>query len=257
MNVRTALAAMGAASTPLLFAAPAQADEVHFNLHELNGSGSTATATITTHDDGSLTVDINGSGFTPKSPHAQHIHGSVESKQFFCPGPDADANGDGQVATEEGVAQYGDVMVSLTTKGDVSADSGLAVDRMPVADAQGNLNYHRTIPAGQIPDGIVENVENLHIVQHGLDANGNHKYDMQALGESVFAESLGVQDIPEEATNPATCGEVTPVGSVETGGGGTAGPEGTPYFVLGGAGLVGAAGLVMMRRRVERQGRES
>ena len=32
---------------------------------------------------------------------------------FFCPPPSADKNGDGKVATEEGVPQYGNVMVSL------------------------------------------------------------------------------------------------------------------------------------------------
>lgn len=249
MQVRKTLAVLGVAAMPLLLVQPAHADTVNFTLDEFNDSGAQATATITSNDDGSLKVEINGSGFTPNSPHAQHIHGSAESQQFFCPGQETDANGDGQVATEEGVAQYGDVMVSLTTKGDASADSGLAVERMPVADGSGNLSYSRTIPAAQIPDGIVENLENLHIVQHGLDVNGNDKYDADALGESVFAKSLGVNGIPEEATNPATCGEVTPTGGVETGGSGTDGVEGTGLLALGGTGLLGAAFLMVLRRR--------
>lgn len=60
-----------------------------------------------------------------------------------------------------------------------------------MADARGNLDYARTIPAGQVPAGIVENLHHLHIVQHGLDVNGNDKYDLKGLGESVFAKSLG------------------------------------------------------------------
>ncbi|MGH3359046.1 MAG: hypothetical protein ACRDO7_09605 [Nocardioidaceae bacterium] len=256
MQVKKALATLGVAAVPLMFATPAHADTVNFNLDELNGSGANATASITTNDDGSLSVDISGSGFTPNSPHAQHIHGAATG-DFFCPPASADKNGDGQVATEEGVPQYGGVMVSLTTKGDASADSGLAVDRMPVADASGNLDYQRTIPASAIPAGIAENIENLHIVQHGLDVNGNDKYDLKALGESVFAKSLGVDGIPEEATNPATCGEVSPSGGVETGAGSTSGLESMPLFAFGGAALLGTAGAVAMRRRLAESGHQS
>jgi hypothetical protein len=251
--ISKALATLGVAAVPLMFAAPAQADTVSFSLDELNGSGANATATITTNSDGGMTVDIQGSGFTPNMPHAQHIHGAA-SGNFFCPPASADQNGDGQVATEEGVAQYGDVMVSLTTKGDASADSGLAVDRMPVADASGNLSYSRTIPSSAIPAGITENIENLHIVQHGLDVNGNDKYDLQSLGESVFANSLGLKGIPEEATNPATCGEVAPAGAVETGTGGTEGLESMPLFAMGGAALLGTAGALIVRRRFAENG---
>ncbi|HET9861785.1 MAG TPA: hypothetical protein VFQ19_18580 [Nocardioidaceae bacterium] len=256
MQVKKALATLGVAAVPLMFAAPAHADTVNFNLDELNGSGANATASITSNADGSLTVDITGSGFTPNAPHAQHIHGSPTGN-FFCPTASADKNGDGQVATEEGVAQYGGVMVSLTTKGDASADSGLAVDRMPVADASGNLDYQRTIPASDIPEGVAENLANLHIVQHGLDVNGNDKYDLEALGESVFAKSLGLDGIPEEATNPATCGEVAPAGAVETGAGSTSGAENVPLMAFGGVALLGSAGALAMRRRLAESGVKS
>jgi len=245
------VAATGLAALPLAFAAPAHADEtVNFNLNSMNVSGATATATMTAMDNGDLRISIEGSGFTPNSPHAQHIHGMAHSMNFFCPPPSADANGDGQVATEEGLKQYGDVFISLTTEGDTSPDSGLAVDRMPVADANGNLSYDRTIPASALPEGAVDSIENLHIVQHGLDVNGNGKYDLKSLGESVFAKSLGVKGIPEEATNPATCGEVLPSGAVETGSGSTAGPEQLPLVAFGGVALLGAAGAMVARRRL-------
>jgi hypothetical protein len=256
MQARTALGVLGLAATPLLLAAPAQADTVNFHLSEQNDSGASADATITSNANGSITVRIDGTGFTPNAPHAQHLHGDAAGN-FFCPTPDADKNGDGQVATEEGVAQYGGVVISLTTKGDTSAKSGLAVDRFPVADAQGNLNYRRTISAGAIPDGIAANIDNLHIVQHGLDVNGNGKYDMDALGESVFAKSLGVEGIPEEATNPATCGEVAAVGGVETGSGTTAGLESGAMLGFGGLALAGSAGALLMRRRFAEWGERS
>ncbi len=250
MQLRRSMVVLGAAAVPLALAAPAQASHsVTFSLDEMNGSGASATATLTAHDDGRLQVEISGTGFTPNAPHAQHIHGDASNTEFFCPPASADANGDGQVATEEGLAQYGNVFLALTTEGDASPDSGLAVDRMPMADADGNLEYSRMIPAGELPEGLVDNLENLHIVQHGLDVNGNGEYDLEALGESVFAESLGVQDIPEEATNPATCGEVTPTGGVETGAGGTQGPEQLPLMAFGGLALLGAGGALVLRRR--------
>ena len=252
MKLRRYAVALSVAALPLGFAAPtAQAEEtVTFSLNELNGSGAHATATLTVLDDGNLHVQLEGSGFTANSPHAQHIHGAGNHHEFFCPTADTDDNGDGQVATEEAIKEYGDVFLALTTKGDVSANSGLAVERMPIADAEGNISYERTISASRLPAGLSENLHNLHIVQHGLDVNGNGKYDLKALGESVFAKSLGVSGIPEEATNPATCGEVTPTGGVETGAGSTGGPESLPLFGFGGLALAGAGGALLMRRRM-------
>lgn len=219
-----------------------------------NDSGSSSTAHLTVDGD-QLTVKIDGTGFVPGSPHAQHFHGSFdENKDFTCPTSADDADGDGQVNTEEGLPTYGDIMISLTTKGDTSPDSGLAVDRMPTADADGNLSYERTIT---LPDGAGDKLKNLHVVQHGLDTNGNGKYDMEALGESSFAKSVGVNDIPEEATNPATCGTVTgaavgapPTGGVDTGGGTTDGVEAMGAFGAGAGALALAGGLFVYRRRM-------
>ena len=71
------------ALVPMAFAAPALAHDGHqstektvnFTLNEMNDSGSTAEATLTALDNGSLHVQIEGSGFTANAPHAQHIHG--------------------------------------------------------------------------------------------------------------------------------------------------------------------------------------
>jgi hypothetical protein len=199
-------------------------------------------------------VVIDGKGFTPKMPHAQHFHGSFTAdSDFTCPTSASDKDGDGQVNVEEGLPQYGDVIVSLTTSGDTSARSGLALDRFPVADADGNLRYERTI---EFPKGAGERMRNFHIVQHGLDVNGNDKYDLEGLGESTFAKSLGVNGVPEEGTNPATCGTIsgaaagsTPTGGVETGSGTSQGIESPGLLAAGGAALAGALVLVGARRR--------
>jgi hypothetical protein len=253
MRHQRLLAGFGVAAVLALGSAgPAQSDElVLFQLESMNGSGATALARVTVQDDGSLNIRIVGHGLTPNQPHAQHIHGDMTgSMEFFCPPPSADDDGDGQVSTEEGVPMYGGVVVALTTSGDTTGDSVLALDRFPVADANGDMDYERTIPAAQVPDSIVEHIDHLHIVQHGLDVNGNGEYDLKSLGESVFAKSLGVDGVPEEGTNPATCGEVVPVGSVDTGGGPTDGSDQAPLLAVGGFALAGAAGLLWLHRRL-------
>jgi hypothetical protein len=66
-----------------------------------------------------------------------------------------------------------------------------------------------------VPDGLLEHLSSLHIVQHGIDVNDNRKYDVAALGVSSFAKNLGVAGVPEEATDPASCGVVEGAGAAE------------------------------------------
>ncbi|WP_067499668.1 hypothetical protein [Actinoplanes sp. TFC3] len=257
---RTLLALPAAAA--ILFAVPSAAfadESVHVQLDALNKSGASGTATLTAMSDGDLKISIRSRGLVPNSPHAQHLHGSTSGMDFHCPDMSADKDGNGFVSTEEGVPMYGDIFVSLTTKGDISKASGLAVDRMPTADAKGNLSYERTIAAADLPKGTIEHLKDLHIVEHGIDANHNGKYDMDALGESTLAKSAGLKGIPEEATDPAVCGMVSgaaagsvPVGGVATGDGSTS-HDSTPMYGLGGLALLGAAGAFLARRRLSRQ----
>jgi hypothetical protein len=174
----------------------------------------------------------------------------------MCPTMANDENGDGVLTNEEAVGEYGDVFFSLTTTGDASAESGLAIDRMPVADAQGDLEYRRTFAASSVPDDLLTHLSELHVVQHGIDVNGNNEYDLDALGESSFAKNLGMPGVPEEATNPATCGVVTgagapmaPHGGVETGGG-TSSASSAPLAALGGVLLASSAAVLIWRRRL-------
>lgn len=258
MRLRRMLLALPAAAAALLLATPtaALADEsVQVRLLPLNHSGATGTATLTAMDNGDLKVSIRSSGLVPNSPHAQHLHGSTMGMDFHCPDMSADKNHNGYVSTEEGMPIYGDIFISLTTRGDTSPASGIAVDRMPMADANGNLKYDRTLPAADLPKGTIAHLKDLHIVQHGIDANGNHKYDMAGLGESTLAKSAGISGIPEEATDPALCGMVSgaavgsvPVGGVATGDGSTR-HDSTVWFATGGLALLLALGLGVIARR--------
>lgn len=254
---RTVLALPAAAIMLLAVPSAAFADEsVQVKLDALNHSGASGTATLTAMSDGDLKVSIRSKGLVPNSPHAQHLHGSTDGMDFHCPDMSADSDGNGYVSTEEGMPVYGNIFISLTTKGDTTAKSGLAVDRMPTADAKGNLSYDRVIPAADLPAGTIAHLKDLHIVEHGIDANGNGKFDMDGLGESTLAKSAGLKGIPEEATDPATCGMVSgaaagsmPVGGVGTGDGSTR-HDSTPLYALGGIALLGAAGAFVARRRL-------
>ena len=236
----------------------AQADNsVNVRIRPQNDSGVMGTATLTATNAGDLTVVIHARGLVPGQPHAQHIHGSMGGRHFMCPSLSDDANGDGVLTNEEATGEYGTIFVSLTTSGDVSAESGLAVDRMPVADSSGHLNYRRTLPAAMLPDGLVEHLSSIHLVQHGIDVNDNDKYDLAGLGESSFAKNLGAAGVPEEATDPASCGLVTGAaasvaahGGVEAGGGDSA-TLSVPLAAGGGL-LVALAATVLIARRPER-----
>jgi hypothetical protein len=242
-------------------AAPAHADTtVTARLRQSNHSGVTGTATLTATDDGGLRVVIHAQGLVPGVPHAQHIHGAMSGGHFMCPTMAADTDGDGLLTNEEASGEYGNVFMALTTTGDASAASGLAVDRMPVADASGRVDYDRTFTPDQVPDGLIEQLSEVHVVQHGIDVNDNGKYDKAGAGISTFAKNLGIPGVPEEATDPASCGMVTgamapmaPQGGVETGGGdGDGGSVNLPLAALGAALLLASVITVDRLRRSRR-----
>lgn len=224
----------------------AEGDTYQIDLEQLNDSGASGAALVSLEGD-KLTVKIEAQGLVPGQPHAQHIHGSTDGHDFRCPDRSADKDGDGIVTTAEGLPTYGDINISLTTKGDTSKDSGLAVDRMPVADKNGKLTYSRTITVSQ---DVADHLKDLHVVQHGIDRNNDGKYDFGA-GKSELDPKL-----PQEATAPANCGMVKgaavgsmPVGGVETGGGTTRGVESPGLLAAGGAAVLAAGGLFAVRRR--------
>ncbi len=115
----------------------------------------------------------------------------------MCPGAERrdDLVDDGLIETAEGLADYGAILVSFTTSGDTSPASGLALDRMPVAKQNGLLKYKRTV---NVPTGIASRLDELHIVVHGADLDGDGTYGGRttALGAALEAEL------------PVACGEI-------------------------------------------------
>lgn len=151
-----------------------------------------------------LTVNIKARGLTPNEPHAMHIHGTFQAKNE-CPGIEADVNTgdpidpdgfkagkpDGLISLGEGLPDYGPIQISLTKRGDTSADSGLELERFAKADDKGRLTYNRTFT---IPREAAKDLSNLHIVLHGTDLPKD--------GDKSSLSSLF------EATLPVACGEI-------------------------------------------------
>lgn len=155
------------------------------------GSNVTGTARLTV-DGTQVHVNLHVRGLSPNLPHAMHIHG-VLGDANVCPPASADRNGDGLVDLAEGAPFYGPIDVSFTKRGDTSAASGLALERFPVADADGNIDYNRTFT---IPQNVIDSLGSLHIVVHGLDRDGD------ATGP------VGGYDTLFEAVLPVACGTV-------------------------------------------------
>jgi hypothetical protein len=88
-------------------------------------------------------VDLDAYGLAPSLPHAEHIHFGAEARQE-CPSVFDDTNGDFRLTTSEGLPAYGPIVASLTTRGDTSPASALAVGHFPTAP-NGVIDYNRTI----------------------------------------------------------------------------------------------------------------
>jgi hypothetical protein len=213
------------------------------NLKSLNKSDDRGNATVTLVTNGNGTFTVKTTGVSPKLAHAQHIHiGGTNS----CPDLSADKDKDGLINTTEGLPSYGPIEISLTTSGDTSKDSGLAVDRFPVADANGNVTYERTFA---LPTGVTEAmVGNGVVVTHGASElfDDKAKYDGAKKSDIPKSEAL-----PLEATIPAACGKLVaaPVGGAGTGEGSSAGTENVAAYAVGGVALAAAAYLLVRRQQ--------
>jgi len=171
---------------------------------DVPGGQATGTTRIKALPNGKLQVTVEAWGLAPNLPHAMHLHGIPGPvTDMACPGPDA-AGPDGVVTVLDGVPFYGGILTSLTTNGDVSSSSALALDRFPVADASGYLSYQRTLTsiAGYTDAGTVQ------VVVHGIDFDGNGQYAFNADDPFASRSSSLNPAIPLEATVPVLCGGI-------------------------------------------------
>jgi hypothetical protein len=210
------------------------------NLTPSNNSGVSGTATVQVNGN-NVTVTVKTTGNSPNLAHAQHLH---IGGQNTCPATPAaaDTDKDGYVSSTEGEVFIGPMKVSLTTTGDASANSGLATDRFPVADASGTINYSRTFP---LPSGVsTADLSKAVVETHGMSSLFGDKAKYDGDKKSDLSASL-----PFETTLPTACGKLTssPVGGVNAGTGSTAGIEHPELFAIAGACV---AGVLIMGDRL-------
>ena len=185
---------------------------LHAQLHELNNSGASGTASAVVRNQKIRHIEVHAKGLSPNAPHAQHIHYGQQALNE-CPTLAQDVNHDGRLTTAEGLPAYGPIVVSLTTKGGTTPASALDVTRFPVSQngsydySRNNLKFTRVAGTGhsggagtakQIADAVRAG-EGI-VVIHGVDYNHNGMYDFSA-GASELDPKL-----PAEATDPALCG---------------------------------------------------
>ena len=230
-------------ASPLLLAGPLSAEDLQADGIYINEGNGTTKALVSVDGD-QVIVRIEANGVSASLVHAQHIHGELDT-DGECPGIEADADGDGIISTAEGVGQYGSVKVALTTDGDTTADSALALERFPVAEADGTYVYERTF---EVDADVTANVARWVVIVHGVDLDENGEYDGDA-------RSSLTDDLPLEGTMPATCGKLvvaqvasTPSGGVAAGAGGTAGGSFNTPLVATAAGVVAVAAFGLRRR---------
>lgn len=135
------------------------------------------------------------------------------------------------ISTTEGLRAYGGHVTSLTTSGDTSMSSALAITRMPSGPSAA---YDRTITLDSQTVAALK-AGTAVIVVHGLDPK-----------------------LPLAATSPALCGALSaaqmsamPAGAASTGSGSIADTEDAGLLAAGAGAIVlaGAAGVFAYRHR--------
>jgi hypothetical protein len=188
--------------------------DLHAKLRQLNRSGARGTATATVRGTTIDRVSVTARGLAPDGPdaaHAVHVHYGQQAENECPTMGDATqrrADGTRRLNVADGVPYYGGIVASLTTSGDTSPTSALALGRMPQS-TNGVLRYSRTgIPFTDVAGAgtaaeIAKAIRSGKgvVVVHGNDYNKNGMYDFAAAGASELTAAA-----PAEATDPTLCG---------------------------------------------------
>ncbi|MGO8906157.1 MAG: serine/threonine-protein kinase [Solirubrobacteraceae bacterium] len=188
-----AVAVVLLASSSSSSAKPTTAALAQVPTNHATGSG---TATVRLEGDvAKITVTTNGLDENEALVHPMHIHAGGKGE---CPPASAarPANGHLAISTTDGLLYYGDAVTALTTSGDTSPSSILALKRFP---SGGDIRYSRTIT---LPAPVVADIRrnNAVVVVHGTD------YDHSGSYSGVLERSELNKSLPATETAPALCG---------------------------------------------------
>jgi len=170
-------------------------------IQELNDSGVEGYVTASIHH-GVLTTTVSLSGLEPNQTHVQHIHGRVgengEPQNSTVPTEAQDADDDGFVELDEGLPNYGPILLNLTS------DPAAGLAGFPTA-----------------PDGTVTFVQTYDLSETEAFAEGFDATDLTPLDLREFVvHGLTVEGgvgagTPGEVDGSAGFKTVLPVGSGE------------------------------------------
>jgi len=142
-----------------------------------------------------VTVNTQGLDYGDEVVHAMHIHAGGKGE---CPPASAARphNGHLTISTTDGLLYYGNAVQALTTRGDTSPSSILALRRFPTGGA---ISYKRTIT---FPPSVAASIRenNAVVVVHGID------YDNSGGYTGVLERSELNKRLPATETAPALCG---------------------------------------------------
>ncbi|THE17003.1 hypothetical protein [Kocuria rosea] len=239
--------ALAAATLPAAPVAAAESWSVRAELAPVNSSTTTGSVVVdVTGGEAVLTVEVAGAPALFQGapyPHAQHIH---IGGQGLCAPPTADADGDGAVSSMEGQPWTGGIGASLTTSGDTTPASAVAIDRFPAGDA---YTYQRTVPV----DAAM-----VAALQNGTAVVNVHGADSAALSAAAQVKvNPMAPDLPLASDIPVACGVLAPAqmavpeGPADTGVE-TAGTGSDTNGIIGAAvlGMLALGAAVGVRRRV-------
>ena len=163
--------------------------------NHVTGYGS---ATVRLNGDvATITVITNGLDNDEALVHAMHIHAGGKG---VCPPASAARlhNGHLTISTTDGINYYGPPVLALTTSGETTPASILALPRYLTG---GDLHYSRRIT---VPASVAEYIrrDNAVVVVHGID------YDHTGIYSGVLERSELNHSLPATATAPALCGSL-------------------------------------------------
>lgn len=215
MPTRFAASALGLGLSAALLAAPVLAQQqgqgqgqdqprrpdIMGTLQALNGSGVTGMAAFKTSE-GRLIASL-GAANVPQGMHLAHLHGFTgeSPKEATCPGPEADANGDGVVDLMETAQAAGTTLVPLNGR---PADLQIKSESYPRADAEGTILYVETVDIEALTQALQQAhgtglaLETRVVMLHGV-----------AEDTPVPDTAASLEGVPARVTLPIACAELS------------------------------------------------